>query len=446
MHNCSENKLSTFPVTLSPCHLATLPPCHPATLPPCERTLPKITALSTAVVQANFHWTYVRIYSDVDGGLYGTGECFFAPGLPAMIAEFAEVLVGEDFHHIERLVEKMRWAASAAGSSAGVIWNAITGIEAALWDLKGKHLGLPVWQLLGGKFRDDVRIYLDCHAAGALECLSTLLQPTAPAWERNQSEHELTPGEVIVASAERAREMAALGYTALKFDLDLPGSTFDSATGYTLRTADIDWMIALAATLRAAVGPNIDLALDAHWRYRANDILQVAVQLEPFHLLWLEDPVPPTDLASLAYLRQHTRTTIATGENLQLRQGFWDLIVRDLCDVITPDLQKAGGLAEGRKIADMAAAANKPFAPHMIGSPLALIASAHLGVTLPNLLVCEFHAHDVPFFHDLAAGGTEEWFRPGWVRPTDRPGFGLELDERVGRRYHLPGSRWFDNR
>jgi L-alanine-DL-glutamate epimerase-like enolase superfamily enzyme len=118
--------------------------------------------------------------------------------------------------------------------------------------------------------------------------------------------------------------------------------------------------------------------------------------------------------------------------------------VHDLCDVITPDIQKAGGLSEGKKIADLCATANKPFAPHMIGGPLALMASAHLGVTIPNLLVCEFHAHDVPFFHELAEGGTMDWFRPGWVRPTDRPGLGVELSERVGKTYHLPGSIWFD--
>lgn len=403
-----------------------------------------ISKVSTAVVQANFHWTYVRVYAAVDGGLYGTGECFFAPGLPHIVAEFADLLVGEDFAHIEKLVEKMRWAASGAGSTAGIIWNAITGIEAALWDLKGKYLGLPVWQLLGGKFRDDIRIYLDCHAAGALECLSPLLQPSAPGWQTQPGEAELSDDEIITASADRAKAMADLGYTALKFDLDLPGSTFDSATGYTLSRRNIDWMVGLTAAIRQSVGPDVDLAMDAHWRYRPNDILQVARELEPFHLLWLEDPVPPHDTQALAYLRQHTTTPIGTGENLQLRQGFWDLIVHDLCDVITPDLQKAGGLAEGRKIADMCAAVNKPFAPHMIGSPLALMTSAQLSVTVPNLLVCEFHAHDVPFFHELADGGTEDWFRPGWVTPPNRPGFGIELNEEVGRRYRLPGSDWFD--
>jgi L-alanine-DL-glutamate epimerase-like enolase superfamily enzyme len=404
----------------------------------------RIEKLATAVVQSNFHWTYVRVYADADGGIYGTGECFFAPGLPQIVAEFAPVLVGEDPTNIEKLVEKMRWAASGAGSLGGIVWNAITGIEAALWDLKGKLLEQPVWQLLGGRFRDEVRLYVDCHAAGALECLSPLLQPITPSWDITRAMASDDRGEVIAASVARAREMVDVGYTALKFDLDLPGSTFDAASGYPLHGGDIDWMVALTAALRDAAGPDVDLAMDAHWRYRASDILQVARAVEPFRLLWLEDPLPPHDEPGLRHLRTHTVTPIATGENLQLRQGFWNLIVEDLCDVITPDLQKVGGLAEGRKIADMAAVANKPFAPHMIGSPLALMASAHLAVSIPNLLVCEFHAHDVPFFHELARGGTTEWFRPGWVRPLDLPGFGVEIDEGLGRRFRLEGTDWFD--
>ncbi len=408
--------------------------------------MPRISKITTAVVQANFHWTYVRVYSNGDGGLYGTGECFFAPGLTRIVEEFAAVLVGEDFTAVERLVEKMRWAASGTGSTGGIIWNAITGIEAALWDLKGKYLGLPVWQLLGGKFRDDVRIYVDCHAAGALECLSPLLQPTPPSWHLETPVKGLSREDVITASAARAVEMAERGYTAMKFDLDLPGTTFDSATGYTLTSRDIDWMVGLASAIREAVGPDVDVAMDAHWRYKPNDILQVAKQLEPLRLMWLEDPVPPANEQALKYLRQHTTTPIATGENLQLRQGFWNLIVNDLVDIITPDLQKAGGLAEGRKIADMCAAVDKPFAPHMIGSPIALMATAHLCLTVPNLLVCEFHAHDVPFFCELSQSNASEWFRHGWVTPPSRPGFGIELDETVGRRHRLPGSTWFDDK
>jgi len=402
-----------------------------------------IKKIRTAVVSANFRWTYVRIYSDADGGIYGTGECFFAPGLTAIIDEFEGILKGEDPMNIERLVEKMRWAASGAGSLGGVIWNAISGIEAALWDLKGKLTGLPVYQLLGGKFRDRVRLYLDCHAEGSLECLDTLLQPTAPSWiEAVADEKEPSAEDIIEGSARRAAAMAKLGYTALKFDLDLPGSTFDNPEGYALSTEDMDWMIRLVHEVRAAV-PHTDLAFDAHWRYRANEILQVMKEVEDCRLLWLEDPLPPQDQKGLEYLHGQTSTPIGTGENLQLLSGFFDLTTRNLADVITPDLQKAGGLCEGKKIATLAEATNKPIAPHMIGSPLAIMTSSHLSASIPNFLVCEFHAHDVPFFHDLVEGGTSDWFEPGCVTPLDKPGFGIELDETVGRKYQLEGSAWF---
>src|SRR5688500_3217136 len=189
--------------------------------------MPKITKIRSAIVRANFNRTYARVYTDAG---YGTGECFFAPGLPQTIEEFEAILVGEDPRNIERLVEKLRWAASGAGSLGRIIWNAITGIEAALWDLKGKLTDLPVYQLLGVKFRDRIRIYLDCHAAGAIECLSTLLQRTPPSWECAE-EPDVPADEIPAASARRAKQMVDLGYTALKFDLDLPGTTFDSATG-----------------------------------------------------------------------------------------------------------------------------------------------------------------------------------------------------------------------
>ncbi|MDQ2944709.1 MAG: mandelate racemase/muconate lactonizing enzyme family protein, partial [Acidobacteriota bacterium] len=252
--------------------------------------VPRILKIKTAVVQANFLWTYVRVYAD-DG--YGTGECYFAPGLTAMICELGELLTGEDYRNIEHLVEKMRWAASGAGSLSGLIWNAITGVEAALWDLKGKHYGLPVYQLLGGKFREEVRLYLDCHAAGALESLTALLQPFTPQWAHGEPASELSRDEIVKASAERAVSMVQLGYTALKFDLDLPDTSFSSSSGYTITSRDIDWMTALVHRVREAVGPDVDLAFDAHWRYRPNEILQVAKELECCRLMWLEDPVPP---------------------------------------------------------------------------------------------------------------------------------------------------------
>ena len=133
----------------------------------------KITALKTAVVEGNFDWTFVRI--ETDEGISGLGECFFAPGLTQTLKELSRVIVGQDPKNIRYLFRRLQWATSGAGSVAGTIYNAITGIEMALWDLTGRALDVPVYRLLGGKFRNKVRIYADCHAGEGLESPDALL-------------------------------------------------------------------------------------------------------------------------------------------------------------------------------------------------------------------------------------------------------------------------------
>lgn len=229
----------------------------------------------------------------------------------------------------------------------------------------------------------------------------------------------------------------------MKFDLDIPGSRFDASAGYTLTAADRDWLVDMAMQLRETVGPDVGLAFDAHWRYRASDIIDVAKGLQPMRPLWLEDPVPPHDLEGFRHVREHTTVPIATGENLQLRHGYAPLLEAGVCDVVTPDLQKVGGLIEAKYIAAWAVHKNLAIGIHMIGGPVALAASVHFASTVPNLIACEFHATDVPFFHDLANGGTDSWLRDGWASPPERPGVGVELNEKIAERYLLDGSSLF---
>lgn len=406
-----------------------------------------ISRLETATIQANFPWTFVRVYANDDAGMYGTGECFFAPGLEAIIRELGSLLVGEDYTAIDALVEKMRSAASGAGSQGGIIWNAISGIEAALYDLKGKRFGIPLYQLLGGKCRDSIAVYLDCHANEGLEALDSLLRVVTPSWSRkgeSRNESSLDSDAVIVGAAERARHMVQTGYHMLKFDLDVPGSSFTSSVGYPLSRKELDWMIRLVAAIRDGVGDEVDIAFDAHWRYRASDMAILAAEITEYRARWLEDPVPPWDFAGLAQIRAHATTPIATGENLQLRSAFSELLSQGVCDVATPDVQKAGGLSETRIIGAIAAMHNVPLALHMIGSPLALLTSVHVGSTLSNFIACEFHGLDVPFYWDLVDGGKPDWFSPGSAYPTEAPGIGIELDANEARKYCADGSRWFD--
>src|SRR4051794_33865737 len=169
----------------------------------------KITAAHTAVVEGNYDWTFVRIDSDVDG-LRGLGECFGAPGLTAIVRDLAPLLVGEDPRDIDRLWAKLRWGASGAGSPAGIVYNAISGMEAALWDLVGKAYGVPIHRLLGGRFRDSVRMYADCHAGEALESMDSTMVPRAARWAPDPPEAQ--PQDAISAPEHgRAYARAAAG-------------------------------------------------------------------------------------------------------------------------------------------------------------------------------------------------------------------------------------------
>ena len=147
----------------------------------------KIVRLKTAVVEGNFDWTFVRL--ETDEGIQGLGECFFAPGLTAILRSLEPLLLGEDPRDVNRLFRKLQLATSGAGSVAGIVYNAISGIEAALWDVLGQWLEVPIYQLLGGKFRDQIRIYADCHGGEALESLDEVLRSRQPSWVKRDPGH-----------------------------------------------------------------------------------------------------------------------------------------------------------------------------------------------------------------------------------------------------------------
>lgn len=402
----------------------------------------KITAINTAVVEANFDWTFVRVYTEE--GLYGTGECFFAPGLTSTIQDIAQVIIGQEALNIDYLVKLMRRATSHAGACGGTVLHAITGIEFALWDLLGKHLGAPVWQLLGGKWRDEIRVYADSHGGHALESLGPCTLPRTPAWSKVLPGTAETDPESFSPKgyAGTASQVVAKGFDALKFDIDIFAGHHSCQTR-PLTSEEIHFQISLVRAVREAVGPKIDIAIDCHWRYNANDVLKIARGCEPFELMWLEDPMPPENVDNLALLARQTRTPICTGENAYLLHGFRQIVQTNACHIIAPDFQKAGGVLEAKRIADLADAYFIPIAPHCIASPIGTMQSAHLCATMPNFLALEFHAMDVPFFDAMRAGSDGPLIQNGRVRVTDAPGFGIELNEEAARQYAKPGERFF---
>ncbi|MGA2419564.1 MAG: mandelate racemase/muconate lactonizing enzyme family protein [Candidatus Acidiferrum sp.] len=410
----------------------------------------KISRLKTAVVEGNFDWTFVRL--ETDEGLRGLGECFFAPGLTAMLRSLEPLLLGEDPRDVHRLFRKLQLATSGAGSVAGIIYNAISGIEAALWDVAGQALGVPIYRLLGGKFRDQVRIYADCHGGEALESLDEILRSRPASWAGKNSGHKTKnyygeSRDEPPASPEAYRLQAlakrAEGFTALKFDLDVPGTEGFDLHNRVLTNRGIDHMVSLIGAVHDAVGKDTDIAVDCHWRYNASDVIKIAHELEPFRLLWLEDPVPPSNASALKEVSSRVRVPIATGENLFLFEGFQEIIAGHALSVVTPDVQKVGGLAVAQSIAQFADVHTMPVAPHNISSPVGTLASAHLCAAIPNFLVLEYHASQVPFWNDLVEGLPKPLIQNGHIKIPELPGLGVTLNEELARRYARKDEPFF---
>ncbi|MCI0636006.1 MAG: mandelate racemase/muconate lactonizing enzyme family protein, partial [Actinobacteria bacterium] len=210
----------------------------------------------------------------------------------------------------------------------------------------------------------------------------------------------------------------------------------------TISAAQLERQVALAEATVAGVEGRAEVAFDLHWRYAPADALRLARALEHLPVLWLEDPTPPQDLRSVARIAERTSTPICTGENLYLVDGFAALMREGGVDVLAPDIQKVGGLAETRRIAALGDVHSRPVAPHNIAGPIGTLASAQACASIPNFLALEWHAASVPFFDELVTTG-EPVIVDGYVVVPDGPGIGADLELDVARRYARSGEPFF---
>ena len=224
----------------------------------------------------------------------------------------------------------------------------------------------------------------------------------------------------------------------------MPGTEGRDPHNRVLTNRGIDHMVSLIGAVHDAVGEDTDIAVDCHWRYNASDVVKVARELEQFRLLWLEDPVPPNNTDALKQVSSRVRVPIATGENLFLFEGFQDIIVQHALSVVTPDLQKVGGLAVARSVAQFADVHTMTVAPHNISSPVGTLAAVHFCAAIPNFLALEFHASAVPFWNDLVDGLPKPLIQGGFIKVPENPGIGVTLNEEVARRYARKGEPFFD--
>jgi galactonate dehydratase len=329
-------------------------------------------------------------------------------------------LIGKSPLDVNRLQEEMRRGGLFKGAQGGMYVCVMSALETALWDLVGKALGLPVYQLLGGKFRDRIRVY--CDTAGS----------------------RLEPREM----GRRAREdVEKYGFTAVKFDIDDADDPNKlDRYSWSVSPAELDRMTAQIAAVREAVGPQVDVCVDCHGRFDEPSGHKIARAMEPFRLMWLEEPVPPEFPEAYARIRQGTSTPICGGENWYLTYGFRRPLEIGACDVVMPDLQKCGGLGEGQRIASLANTYDVPFAPHMVASYLGAMSSAHVCAAIPNFLILEWqiYFHTNPMFREIVTFEGPMLTEDGHIPVRDVPGIGVEMNEDALRRYAAKDVPFFE--
>lgn len=411
----------------------------------------KIRSVTTAVVAANFDWTLVRV--EAESGAVGWGESFFAPGLPEILAEMGRLIVGDDAANIEMIRARLRAATSGAGSVGGIVHNALSGIDAALWDLNAREIGVPLWRLLGGAFHKSVRVYADCHGGAGLMSLGPMLDIRPVPWEKG--DQQVAGGTVgkslfdigaetepidLELLAQRAREAVALGFDALKFDLDVPGLVPTRVGSRSMPPGAESLAHDMADAIADGAGPGVELAFDLHWRYDMASAARLASAVDHLPILWLEDPLPPENITGLIALAASTRAPLGGGENLIGYRAFEPVLAAGSLAVVTPDMGKVGGIAEARRIAAAAADRGLSIAPHNIAGPIGTAFAAQVSSTFPNFLALEYHAQDVPYFADLV---DMPLIVGGQIQMTDRPGIGVEPVLEVVERWAKPGTRVF---
>jgi len=377
----------------------------------------KITDVKCGYIRGS---VMVKIYTNQD--IWGCGEGVDAiPGTYHLVKNFGARLKGKNPLNVHRLFEDIRRSGFFQGAQSGMYVAVLSAIETALWDIAGKALNLPVYQLLGGKFRDKVRVYCD----------TALYQRNLP---------------VPKDFADAALKAKGMGFNAMKFDLDQANdpNKYD-AYNWTASPAELQRMYDQIAAARDAVGPKIDILVDMHGRYDAVTGQAVAKLLEPLKLLWLEEPIPAENVEAYKLITESTSTPIAAGENHYLAHGFRRMLEIGAVDIVMPDLQKCGGLGEGQRIANLANLYYTPFAPHMVASFLGAMASAHVCASVPNFLILEWQSyfHTDPMFKDIIKYDGE-WVKDSFITLSEKPGIGVEINEEGMKKYAIPGIPFFE--
>jgi galactonate dehydratase len=354
-------------------------------------------------------WLFVLV--DTDAGITGVGEASLEGkelAVKAAVDDLARFVIGRDPTRIEQNWQIMYRHGFWRG---GVVLNtALSGIEQALWDIAGKELGVPVYRLLGGACRDKMQLYTHCGGR--------------------------TPDDLV----RNAQDLVEKGWRALK--IGSLGFERYASEGLCIRA-----VVQHVRALREAVGPEVLIMMDAHGRHTPSQAIRLARALEPYDLLFLEEPVPPDNIDAFKRLSEAgLNINIATGERLFTKWGYRELLERQYVDIVQPDVCHDGGILETRKIAAMAETYYVRVAPHNPNGPVATAASLHLGACLPNFVILEY-ALNQPWRDQVLAKPLE--IANGYVALPSEPGLGVELNlEAIAKLPYKPldysGAYWPD--
>ncbi len=371
----------------------------------------KITGIETLVCHARMrNWIFVKVITD-QPGLWGWGEAtleWHTRSVVGAIEDISTLLIGEDPRRIEHLWQMMYRQHFWHGNGI-VRGTAISGIDIALWDIMGKIHGVPCHELWGGRVRDYIRLY--CHLGGG----------------KMEDFYNTRPDDAA-RFGELAQKAVEDGFTAFK-SMAVP------------ETMPIEGLKAIhyaescVRSMRETVGDEIDIMVDCHARPSPRMGTLFARAMEPYGLYFLEEPCWPEVMDDLAHIQKSVSTPIASGERLTGIYAFRDLLEKRAVSIIQPDITHCGGLSEVRRIAAMAEAYRVGIAPHNPQGPVSTAASIEFGFSSPSYLICESVHADVPWRDEVVSEGFEVEPKGRIVKPNNRPGLGIEINEEVVKKY-----------
>jgi len=383
----------------------------------------RITDLRVASVTGAMSSHIIRL--DTNQGISGYGEIRDGAS-PTYALMLKSRLLGENPCHVDKIFRKIKQFGGHGRQAGGVV-----AAEIACWDLAGKAWGVPCWQMLGGKFRDKVRIYADTPATPDPQEMGRRLKERR---DRGFTFLKMDVGIDILRGVEGALAFPAGGGADPSARRTPFADVVHPFTGIRITEKGVRLLAEYVGKVREIIGGDIPLAVDHLGRFGVEDAIKLAQSLDPFTLAWIEDPIPWFYADDYVRLRNSCQTPILTGEDIYLKEEFANLFRKKAVSIAHPDLMTAGGLLETKKIGDLAQEAGIPVALHMAGSPVGLFASVHAAAAIENFLALEFHDFDQPAYDEVVDGVPKPLVgRDGFVAVPDGPGLGIELNEEAIR-------------